>query len=139
MSISTMLEHGATKKRMPDSTCYVSEWHIPGGADYEGAYLVHAFFSSRQKAEDYANVYNTPPEMPSVIDLVSPAITVKKHDAARFSALRIRPNGCGMFFLKFFDKVLEKQPINPYIIDRFKKCSNLDDLFFLISVFTIQE
>ena len=58
-----------TLKRQPDSVAKVSHWVIPGGADYDQAFVIEKFFADMAKAEDYAKKYSMPPEMALLISL----------------------------------------------------------------------
>lgn len=62
----SITNHGSSVQH-PDSVCYVSYWHIPGGYDYMAAEVRKRYFANVEEAEFLARRYGMPPEMAFVV------------------------------------------------------------------------
>ena len=60
---------GATSVRQPDSTCFISYWHIPFGFRYDLAEVRKVYLADKKLAEKIAKLLENPPEMAFVSDL----------------------------------------------------------------------
>jgi hypothetical protein len=58
-----------TNFRTANSVVAVSQWYIPGGADYSNAKVVKWFFDSQEEAEAHVKKYEKPPELAVLVPL----------------------------------------------------------------------
>lgn len=76
-SISDAIAFGATQCPQADTKFTVSFWHIPGGAKYDEARALEAFFADQEAANRFAAKYYNPPEMAFVVPY-KPLFTLAK-------------------------------------------------------------
>lgn len=62
-------ELGGTRKRQPTSRFVVSRWYVPGGCEYDKAVLVNIFFDTEANANKYAQQYEMPPEIATLVTI----------------------------------------------------------------------
>lgn len=60
----------STAEQEPDSVCYISSWHIPGGWDYVNAKVVVEYFTDITLAQQVENKHKDTPEMACLCLLV---------------------------------------------------------------------
>lgn len=57
---------GGATKPTEKTQCIVSFWRIPGGSDYDRAYVVKCYFEKNEDGERFAKKYESQPHMASI-------------------------------------------------------------------------
>jgi hypothetical protein len=63
LNTAIITERGGSITKTDAAVACVSLWHIPGGASYDLATVVYAFFEDMEKAEAFQKAFEFPPEM----------------------------------------------------------------------------
>lgn len=66
--LTEAISQGATVVREKDSTCCVTFWYIPGGANYDQATDVRAYFKDLEAGRKFAKENDNMPEMAMCIE-----------------------------------------------------------------------